>query len=278
MIKIDLIKIPAGKFAMGSTQEEVNKQIRDNPQMDKRMFERQLPQHILNLAEYQISKYPITNLQFAKFTDETKYKTLAEKENWGNFFDGSKMIKKKGVNWKHPFGSKSSIKNKMNHPVVLLSWFDCLEFCKWLSQETGNSFRLPKEAEWEKAARGPKGNLWPWGNKWNSDNCNCENKIKDTTQVGSYSPQGDSFYSCSDMAGNVLEWCSTTIGTTEPWPSKYNYPYNPNDGREDLTIKFRRVARGGTYQRGKDMCRCAFRFADMPNERYSSMGFRVVCS
>jgi|GEM_PF-6625132 len=78
------------------------------------------------------------------------------------------------------------------------------------------------------------------------------------------------------MAGNVLEWTTTTIGTKDVWPSKFKYPYDPNDGRENLKLNTRRVARGGTYQRDKDMCRCAFRFADMPEERYSSMGFRIV--
>ena len=115
------------------------------------------------------------------------------------------------------------------------------------------------------------------GNKWDEKKCNCNNNIGNTTQVGKYSPKGDSPYGCSDLAGNVLEWTSTTIGTKKPWPTKYNYPYNPNDGREDLTTNTRRVARGGTYQRNKDFCRCAFRFADIPSDRYSSMGFRVIC-
>lgn len=275
MNQIKLIKIPASNFFMGSTQDEVNTQIHNNTQADKRLFARQLPQHKVNLDEYYISKHPITNDQFSSFINATKYMTTAEQESWGLHFDGE-MKKVKGANWKHPHGPKSNIKDKDNHPVVMISWFDAQEFCTWLSKINGKKYRLPTEAAWEKAARGPKGNIWPWGNRWDEKKCNCNNNEGNTTPVGKYSPQGDNPYGCADMAGNVLEWTSTTIGTKEPWPAKFKYPYNASDGREDLTTNTRRVARGGTYQRNKDFCRCAFRFADMPNDRYSSMGFRVI--
>jgi len=271
-----MIKIPKGEFIIGSNREEVNEQIKSNPGKDKRLFDRQLPRHRLFLNEFGMSKFPITNKQFKEFVDSTDYKTTAEVERWGYHFDGE-MKKIEGAYWKCPQGEKSNIEDKDNHPVVMVSWYDTYEFCKWLSGKTKKNYRLPTEAEWEKAARGTSGNIWPWGNKWDENKCNCNDRIGTTTEVGKYSPMGDSPYGCCDMAGNVLEWTSTTIGTVDAWPAKYNYPYNPNDGREGLNKKTRRVGRGGTYQRDADFCRCAFRFADMPSDRYSSMGFRVVC-
>lgn len=261
---------------MGSAEDEVSEQIDNNPDTDKRLFKRQLTKHEVNLSKFQISKYPITNNQFSKFVNSLKYTTTAEAEGWGFHFEDGEMKEIKGASWKNPHGRRSNIINKDNHPVVMVSWFDAIEFCRWLSEETGKNFTLPTEAQWEKSARGTKGNTWPWGNKWDESKCNCENKIGTTTPVGKYSPKGNSPYGCADMAGNILEWTSTTIGTRDPWPTKYQYPYNPYDGREDLEVNTRRVARGGTYQRGADMCRSAFRFADMPGDRYSSMGFRVV--
>jgi len=275
-VKIKLIQIPKGEFIIGSTPSEVDEQIVNNPQSDKRLFERQLPQHELFLETYQISKYPITNIQFENFINDTGYKTTAQVEGWGYHFD-KEMKQINGACWNHPHGPKSNINNKKNHPVVMVSWFDTQEFCRWLSKETSKEYRLPTEAEWEKAARGSKGNIWPWGNNWDQEKCNSNNQVGTTTEVEAYATGGDSFYGCCDMVGNVLEWTSTTIGKVEPWPAKFTYPYNPSDGREDLNSNTRRVGRGGTYQRNADFCRCAFRFADMPKDRYSSMGFRIVC-
>ena len=112
---------------------------------------------------------------------------------------------------------------KENHPVVYVSWHDAVAFCDWLSETTGRKFRLPTEAEWEKAARGglripgPGGALmdnplparqYPWGDKFDAGKCNTwESGIGDTTPVGKYSPAGDSPYGVADMAGNVWEWC-----------------------------------------------------------------------
>ena len=218
----------------------------------------------------------MTNREFAQFIKEVGYETTAEKGNFGFVFSPgfSKVI---GADWKRPFGPDSSIIDKENHPVVQVSWFDAIAFCRWLSKESGKNYSLPTEAEWEKAARGTDGRMFPWGNKWNSGLCNAEYRFKGTTPVGQFSPQGDSPYGCVDMAGNVFEWTSTTIGSFEPWPAKYSYPYKPNDGRENLKPETRRVGRGGSYSRGEVYCRTAFRFADLPADRYSAQGFRVAC-
>jgi formylglycine-generating enzyme required for sulfatase activity len=276
-MKIEMIEIPQGKFNMGTSMTHVKSQIMNNPQTDKRLFLRQTPPSVVETDNYEISKYPITYFQFSKFIEATNYITTAGKYGWGFHFDGKNMKKVTDASWKDPFKNLDLYsRNKTDrYPVVMVSWYDCIEFTKWLSKQTGQKYNLPTEAQWEKAARGPEGNTWPWGNHWYLDKCNCNNQIGTPSQVGKFSPGGDSYYGASDMAGNVLEWTRTTTGTRKPWPAKYKYPYKAADGRNKLTGKNRRIARGGNFQRGQDFCRATFRFADEPENRYSSMGFRV---
>lgn len=271
----ELVKIPAGEFLMGSTREEIEELSKRFPEVEKKLLEREIPQHKVNLPEYLIGKYPMTNKEFAVFVKETGYITTAEKEGSGFVFT-PKFNEVKDADWQHPFGPKSNIDKKDNHPLTQVSWYDANEYCQWLSSKTGKKYRLPTEAEWEKAARGTDKRIFPWGNDWKPNICNVEYRIKDTTLVGKFSPASDSPYGCADMCGNVFEWTSTTIGSLKPWPAKYKYPYKPNDGRENPTVKTRRVGRGGSYSRGEVYCRTAFRFADPPNDRYSAQGFRVT--
>jgi toxoflavin biosynthesis protein ToxD len=245
MLTIQLITIPAGEFVMGSTEEQVGELIKRFPEVDKRLFERELPRHKVYLPEYQIGKYEITNREFGEFIKATGNKMAVE-------------IK------------------KSDHPVVGVSWDEAREFCKWLSGENGGQFSLPTEAEWEKAARGTEGKIFPWGNEWKSENCNAEGRIRETTPVNFFETLNISCYGVVDMAGNVFEWTSTTIGNLEPWPSKYVYSYQKNDGREDAEPRTRRVGRGGSFARNEAFCRATFRFADLPTDRYPTQGFRVV--
>lgn len=273
----ETILIPAGPFIMGSTQAEVEELVRRYPDTDRRLFERELPQHAVDLPTYRIGKAPITNAQFAAFVEATGYKTTAEKEGWG-FHWPDKIAKVEGADWQHPAGPSSQIDDKMDHPVVQVSWHDAVAYCAWLAEITGKPYRLPTEAEWEKAARGTDGRCWPWGDEWNPEFCNSERGVGDTTPVGKYSPDGDSPFGCVDMVGNVWEWTSTTIGSKDPWPSRFVYPYQPDDGREDMSVPTRRVGRGGSWTNDERNSRCAFRFADPPSERYSNEGYRVVLS
>ena len=205
-VELELVRVPAGKFLMGS---------------DK-IGER--PQHKLYLPEYLIGKHPVTVAQFTAFAKASGYKTTAEVEGSG-YRTGSKWENVKGANWQQPRGPGSDVSQKAGHPVTQVSWEDAVAFCAWAGQVSGREVRLPSEAEWEKAARGTDGRIYPWGNQAaDSSYCNFNMNEKDTTSAGKYSPKGDSLYGCTDMAGNVFEWTSSLYKA---------YPYNAKDGRED---------------------------------------------
>jgi formylglycine-generating enzyme required for sulfatase activity len=181
-LRITLVHIPAGEFLMGS-----------NPARDKKARANEQPQHPVYLSDFYINKHPITNSQYAAFVKATDYQAH---EKWGDkglwFLSGVQF----------PWGDK-------HHPAIYVSWRDAVAFCQWLSQESGHNFRLPSEAEWEKAARGSEGLIYPWGNDWDYTRLNTlYNGPNHPTPVGQYSPQGDSPYGLTDMAGNVWEWCA----------------------------------------------------------------------
>lgn len=116
----------------------------------------------------------------------------------------------------------------LDHPVIYVTQHDATVYCRWLSEITGKSYRLPSEAEWEKAARGTDGRIYPWGDQWEAGRCNAQPSGKrDTTPVGAY-PQGKSPYGLLDTAGNVWEWTRSLCK---------RYPYDPADGREALDAK-----------------------------------------
>ncbi len=166
---------------------------------------------------------------------------------------------------------------KLEHPVVGVSWHHARAYCEWLSAATGRRYRLPSEAEWEKAARGTGGRTYPWG-----DDCTdgCSNAGGgDTTPVDAH-PTGASPYGCLDMLGNVQEW-TTTLWGSERQESAFPYPYRVDDGREDVDADQRlarvyRIHRGGSFRDEVTGLRSSARGISSPESALLWRGFRVV--
>jgi formylglycine-generating enzyme required for sulfatase activity len=244
-----LVTIPAGAFLMGDDEDDNAK-----------------PQHEVVLPEYQIGKYPVTNTDFKEFVEAGGY---TQKHWWTK----TGWTLKEEENWTEPRNWGDIRFNKPNQPVVRVSWYECMAYCRWFSAETGQSCRLPSEAEWEKAARGTDGRQYPWGNEFEPQRLNTwegDQMVGATTVVGIY-PKGKSPYGCLDMAGNVWEWSSTQFR---------NYKYNPDDGREDPDTgdDILRVLRGGSWSYYQLDARCSDRFGGFPYDWYNLNGFRVVVS
>lgn len=240
-----MIKIPAGKFLMGSTKEQAAQAIKSG--LDKDWAETEQPQHTVDLSEYSIGKYPITNREYQAFVRDAKYKPP---QGW----EGDQFPKDKG-----------------GHPIVNVSWDDATAYCKWLAEKTGKNYQLPTEAQWEKAARSEDGRVYPWGNDFDPQKANSrEAKIGGTSEVGQF-PQGDSPYGCADMAGNVWEWCNDWFDENE-YKNREGIlkdPQGPQKG--DL-----RVLRGGAFFSNDRDVRCASRNWGDPNNESNLIGFRVV--
>jgi formylglycine-generating enzyme required for sulfatase activity len=205
------------------------------------------PVHEVYVDAFYIGKHEVTNAQYERFVEDTGHRAP-------QYWPGASISE-----------------GKENHPVVNVSWYDARAYCQWLSDQTGQIVRLPTEAEWEKAARGTDGRVYPWGDEFDKDKCNSrESDIGDTTPVGGYSPEGDSPYEVADMAGNVWEWTSSLYKA---------YPYDPEDGREDPEAEEARVLRGGAFRHSlRRYVRCACRGSGPPASRDDYLGFRVVVS
>mgnify|MGYP000979676654 CR=1 FL=1 len=240
-----MILIPEGEFLMGSTMEQTALAIKDGA--DQNWVKNETPQHSIYLSDYFIGKYPITNLEYQAFIVDAKYKSP---QGW----EGDQFPDGKG-----------------GHPVVSVSWGDANMYCEWLSKKTGKPYRLPTEAEWEKAARGTDGRIYPWGDTFVVLMANtAETKIGDTSDVGKFSPQGDSPYGCADMVGNVWEWCSDWLDENEYRNRKVaKDPQGPGTGSY-------RVLRGGSFINNKGYCRCTDRGKYNPFNLGRNYGFRVA--
>ncbi|MFO1431892.1 MAG: SUMF1/EgtB/PvdO family nonheme iron enzyme [Candidatus Competibacteraceae bacterium] len=255
---LGFIEIPAGEFTMGSKKE--------GPWGDER------PPHQVFLPSYYLARWPVTVAQFATFVEASGFQP----------------------------GDQDALKGTANHPVVWVHWHEGVAYCRWLNERlrelaslrlsegqslteaerafwqglADGSLRvgLPSEAEWEKAARGTDGWIYPWGKEPEPDRANyADTGLNSTSTVGCF-PRGASPYGCEEMGGNVWEWTRSIYA---------NYPY-PQDGpkrqaREDLKAKGRRVLRGGSFG-GFGFIRCAARYHYVLDDRFGDNGFRVVVS
>jgi len=267
-----MVTIPAGPFLMGTPESEVVELFRlmkkEYKDTKREWVEREIPQHEVTLPAYAISRYPVTNAEFARFIEDGGYTT---REYWTE----AGWKRKESEGWTQPRYWEDEEWNDSSQPVVGVSWYEAVAYCNWLAAKTGRPYRLPSEAEWEKAARGTDGRRYPWGNEWDPSRCNNEESGPGrTTPVGQY-PEGDSPYGVSEMVGQVWEWCRSKYGGTGVKP-EFGYPYNPDDGREELEGDDTRVIRGGSWSDGAGWCRCGYRYGNNPRSRNNNRGFRCV--
>lgn len=230
----EMALIPAGEFIMGMKDDDPLGLVWTTPQ--RKVF----------LPAYYIDKYEVTNREYKKFADATGRKAP--------FDDQHDTI----YNWK----DGKHHKNLDDHPVALVDWYDADAYCRWAGK------RLPAEEEWEKAARGTDGRLWPWGNKFDKFKANTVDfEVEMTMPAGSF-PEGASPYGVMDMAGNLFEW-------TSDWYKAY-----PGSKRihPDYGEKYR-VTRGGAWISPADPYAYTMsRTAQLPDHRHRSIGFRCAKS
>ncbi len=254
----ELVTVPAGAFLMGEDQE----------------------QHKLFLPDYQIGKYPLTNAEYRSFIEAGGYQQQrwwteagwVKKENPSG--DWARLRGEAGKTWTEPRYWRDNRFSKLNQPVVGISWYEAVAYCRWLSAETGRQHRLPTEAEWEKAARGVDGHTYPWGNRFEAGRLNVEGgeqTVRATTPVGIYST-GISPFGLFDCAGNVGEWCATERGKSYPYDVTEDEWAADYLDRTDI-----RVLRGGSWYHIRLFARCAGRYGDNYIRR-SYFGFRVLVS
>jgi formylglycine-generating enzyme required for sulfatase activity len=246
----NLISIPGGEFLMGTGNEDV-KHLQLNESdwayewFDNDLFSNEQPQHLVKIDPFQIAHFPVTNGEYHVFVWDVGYRLP---KDWQGF---------------------SYPPEEENHPVTGVSKIDAEAYIDWIISKTGMKFRLPNEAEWELAARGPDGRIYPWGNTFDPWRCNTsESMKKGTSQVGFYSPGGDSIYGLADMVGNVWEWTSSLL---KP------YPYRNDNSKGDKNPNASYVMRGGAWYYSRKFARCACR-EGMNSAQYSdSIGFRLAC-
>ena len=225
----ELVLIPAGEFTMGH-----------NSGYDT------LPVRRVNLPAFYIDKYEVTNKHYKRFIDATGYKVPWSQDPAvaAYVWDWQKRM--------YPEG-------KGDDPVVLVSWDDANAFCTWAGK------RIPTEAEWEKATRGPKGKPYPWGSEWAKGKANtAESGLKQTAPMGNFK-EDVSEYGVHDLAGNVSEW-------VEEWFAPY--PGNPMTSYEERN-KYR-VLRGGSWDYAHSIANGYHRQYALPQSQMTAIGFRCV--
>lgn len=247
-LDFDWVEIPAGEFLLGS-----------DPARDPLAYPSELPQQRITLPTFYIARVPVTVAQFAAFVESTGHQTTAEARGFCKVRSGSSWKKVTGATWRTPHGPTSGVQHKQDHPVTSVSWFDAAAFCQWAG------VRLPSELEWEKAARGPDGRIFPWGDDpADARRSNFDRRIGDTTPVTRY-PAGASPYGVLDLSGNAWEW------TASRWRGDYSQPADA-----ELAGDAARVVRGGSFADTLRAVRCAARIFEQPSSCVDVVGLRAV--
>ena len=273
----EMLRIPAGPFKMGTPESDAPAIIEEykHAHVIPRFLAKEAPQHTVEVGEFEIAKYPVTNREYGEFVQATGHR--------------------KPASWDGP----SYQDGKGNHPVARIEHEDAVAYAKWLSKETGQPYRLLTEAEWEKAARGTDGRVYPWGNQFDPERCNTLegntfamlykrarplynltmrvgafvvdngligdnfDKVLATTPVGIY-PNGKSPYGVLDMAGNAEEWVADAFAL---------YPGYPYGDEFDWSAESW-VCRGGAWNRPGDVARVARRHGNFVGT--GSIGLRLA--
>ncbi|MBN1220722.1 MAG: SUMF1/EgtB/PvdO family nonheme iron enzyme [Anaerolineae bacterium] len=257
----DMVLIPAGEFWLGSDRRQLEKA----GVAWEDWMERETPRHQLYLPDYFMARYPVTNAAYGRFIRDGGY-------NQPEFWTQTGWQRREEEKWTQPRLWADEKWNQPDCPVVGVSWYEAVAYCGWLARITSRPYRLPGEAEWEKAAGGPDGRIWPWGNTWQPERCNTREKGSGrTTPVGQYSPQGDSKYGLADMAGNVWEWCATR------WLKSYPYDVTENEWTGDyLAGDASRMLRGGSWFDVPRFARVSYRNSYHPDDFGYDFGFRII--
>jgi formylglycine-generating enzyme required for sulfatase activity len=252
-----VIKIPAGPFIAGSSVAERDYAYR----IDQRAYghdatrrqgwyDAEAPRATRHTAAFAITRTPIANRQYAAFVAATGHRAPdVDRATWSAYGVIHPYERTRAFAWRDsrpPAGREE-------HPVVLVSQADAIAYAAWLSQRTGRTWRLPTEAEWEKAARGTDGRHFPWGDEFDPARLNSHDAGPfDTVPVGGF-PAGESPFGTLDAAGQVYEWTTTAAG------------------------QGRAIVKGGSWDdRGCGVCRPAARHARPAAMRHILIGMRLV--
>lgn len=255
-----LVTVPAGEFVSGSDRDEreLGYQLDEaayghSITRERRWYESEHMRQVRTLPQFSIMKTPVTRCDYARFVDDTGRETpQIDQPTW----DAQRL--------KHSYPStikfqwqpgEQNRQERCQHPVVLITHKDAVAYAEWLSQMSGKTWRLPDEFEWEKAARGSAGNLFPWGNQFDDSKLNSHDRGPfDTLPVGSF-VNSASPYGVLDAAGQVFEWTST----------------------EHITNPERFIVKGGSWDdKGCGVCRPAARHYRTENLKHILVGFRLV--
>ncbi|MDR4507356.1 MAG: SUMF1/EgtB/PvdO family nonheme iron enzyme [Candidatus Brocadiaceae bacterium] len=238
----EMVLVPAGKFPMGAAPGE--------------FIPEETPQHIVYLDAYYIDKYEVTNAQYWEFLQYMK-----ETGDHSKCYPGEPKEKDHTPGTPHT-GWEYSYFDFPDYPVSRIDWYDAYAYAAWAGK------RLPTEAEWEKAARGPDGRRFPWGNVWDPQRCNVG---KDASlSVGSF-PQGKSVYGCLDIVGSLSEWANDWYH-----PQYYQKSPSVNPKGPDYSTGSRIVKGGSLYAPYAHKMRCSVRIFAKPEDRNKSIGFRCA--
>ena len=272
-----MVPVPGGSFKMGTRAEDAPRIIEEykHVHVQPRFLAKEMPQHEVHVEAFEIGKYPVTNREYAEFVTAARHRVPAS--------------------WKE----QTPPTGKGNHPVVRIEHDDAVAYVEWLSRETGERYRLPSEAEWERAARGDDERIYPWGDDFDPDRCNTLeghtfaslykrarpvynvvmrvgafvtdrgligdkfDQVLATTAVGVF-PDGASPYGALDMGGNAEEWVADRFSLYPGYADASDYDWSAEDW----------VCRGGAWNRPGDVARVARRHGNFVGT--GSIGLRLA--